>query len=174
LADFALLCAYLLVFVGTLFAVGGIQAVLLGFVIPFVVWNYAMGMTIYLHHTHPQVPWFRDTDDKARAEATNTELSLHVKFPGWWNLITHNIYYHPAHHFSARIPLYRLKAAQAELGKQDLLNIKTEKFSLAYLWRLTQQCQLYDYATNNWQTFHEATSSKGYSNTKRALLARTS
>jgi acyl-lipid omega-6 desaturase (Delta-12 desaturase) len=35
---------------------------LLGWAIPFAVWNYLMAFTTYLNHTHPAIPWFEDEE----------------------------------------------------------------------------------------------------------------
>jgi omega-6 fatty acid desaturase (delta-12 desaturase) len=40
------------------------EAWLWGFVVPFLVWNYLMGFTVYVQHTHPLVPWFRTKHDE--------------------------------------------------------------------------------------------------------------
>jgi omega-6 fatty acid desaturase (delta-12 desaturase) len=52
-----------------------------GVVVPFLLWNCLMGLTVYLQHTHPDVPWFRSAADAERHGAH--ELTVHVKYPRW-------------------------------------------------------------------------------------------
>ena len=67
-ADFAMLLGYLLAFNTGLYVFGGWSGVLFGFVLPFVVWNYLIGFTVLMQHTHPTVPWFCDREQWSRLE----------------------------------------------------------------------------------------------------------
>ena len=73
-----------------------------------------MGTTAFLQHTHPRVPWFR-TYKQARATKSQAELTVLVQYPAWYDMLSHNIMQHQAHHVSARIPWFRLKSAQRRL-----------------------------------------------------------
>jgi omega-6 fatty acid desaturase (delta-12 desaturase) len=128
------------------------SAVTWGFLIPFLVWNQLMGLTAFLQHTHPRLPWFRSKDE-ARASKTQAEVTMVIRYPTWYDVLSHNIMQHQAHHINPRIPWYRLKAAQRKL--QGLLgeSAVVERMSLKYVFSLTQACQLYDYDRNRWLTF---------------------
>ena len=120
------------------------QNLLYGFVIPYTVWNYLMGFTVYAQHTHPRAPWFR-TEEAAREAAGQEDVTVHLKFPKWYGLISHHIMDHPAHHVNPKIPLYRLKKAQDTLNDALGARAVVDKFTPAYLFRLSARCKLYDY-----------------------------
>ena len=150
--DFSLIFFYLLVFVGTLYAVGGVISVILGFVVPFLVWNGMMGATTYLQHTGRRTPWY-DSVGAWRRHGSDEQVTIQLRVPRWYGLVSHHVMDHPAHHFQPRIPLYRLPAAQARLN--ELLGERAvfEEFSPAYLLRTLRACKLYDYESRRWLDF---------------------
>jgi omega-6 fatty acid desaturase (delta-12 desaturase) len=155
--DFALLCFWGAAFILCLYAVGDIanspiSAVIWGFVIPFLIWNYLMGLTAFLQHTHPLVPWFRSREE-ARANRSQAELTILVQYPAWYDILSHNIMQHQAHHINPSIPWFRLKAAQRQLAGLLGANAVVESMGLKYIMRLTRTCQLYDYDHNAWISF---------------------
>ena len=40
-----------------------IEVIFLGYIIPFFSWNWIMGFTVYLHHTHPNIPWYNSEEE---------------------------------------------------------------------------------------------------------------
>jgi omega-6 fatty acid desaturase (delta-12 desaturase) len=155
--DFALLCSWGAGFIFCLYVVGDaiggpISAMIWGFVIPFLIWNYLMGLTAFLQHTHPLVPWFRSREE-ARANRSQAELTILVQYPAWYDILSHNIMQHQAHHINPSIPWFRLKAAQRQLAGLLGPNAIVERMGLKYLIRLTRTCQLYDYDHNAWLSF---------------------
>jgi omega-6 fatty acid desaturase (delta-12 desaturase) len=156
---FAIVAVYLTLFL-TLLALaplysdtGTLTAILLGFVVPHYVWMELVGFTVYVQHTHPQIPWFDDSADRLRVSAPET-VSTHIEFPGWLKLLVHSVYDHAVHHVQPRIPSYRLAEAQARLN--ELLGpaaIKTD-FSLAYFGDVTRRCKLYDFENCRWLDFN--------------------
>lgn len=120
-----------------------------GFVVPFLVWNQLMGTTAFLQHTHPLVPWFL-SQEEARAATTQAEVTVLVQYPAWYDLLSHNIMQHQAHHVSARIPWFRLKAAQRCLTPVLGPGVVVERMSFSYVMKLVSHCRLYDYASNKW------------------------
>ena len=157
LADAALLMAWLAawsagaVYAGSLAGNAWYASLAWGVVVPFLLWNCLMGLTVYLHHTHPLVPWFRSADE-AKRHGTE-ELTVHVKYPRWYGILSHDIMEHTAHHVHPLIPFYRLRAAQerlnALLGKDAIV----EPMTPFYVLRLVRQCRLYDYDRKEWTGF---------------------
>ncbi len=157
--DFALVTGYLTGFISILLIAGtylghttAIESVVLGFVIPYAVFNYMMGFTVYQHHTHESIPWF-DSNDERRVKGAPDEVTMHVKYPLWYNLLSHNIMEHTAHHVDPRIPLYNLAKAQSALV--DLLGeeMHTLRFSFGKLLCTLSVCKLYDYENHRWLDF---------------------
>jgi len=155
--DFALLSAWVTGFLITLALLEAthgrlVSAFLWGFVLPFLVWNQLMGLTAFLNHTHPLVPWFR-TREEARGSKTQAEVTVVVQFPAWYDLLSHNIMQHQAHHVNPRIPWFRLKSAQRRLSPLLGPTAMVEKMGVGYLLRLTKTCRLYDYENRCWLDF---------------------
>ncbi len=129
-----------------LFAVIG-----LGFVLPFILWNWTMGLVVYLHHTHPDIPWFADKKAWTRARA-QVSATIHLRMPKPFNALLHYIMEHPAHHLDAGIPLYHLKAAQKEL--EGLFgNCPNIHFTFREYLHVVRTCKLFDYTRGAWTPF---------------------
>ena len=112
-----------------------------------------MGLTIYQHHTHPQVAWYQNLKEWHEKVGSQGEVTVYIKYPRWYQFLTHNIYVHPAHHVNARIPLYRLHAAQAEFMRQSPELTHVIPFSLKGLLNTLHSCKLYDYDQHQWLDF---------------------
>jgi omega-6 fatty acid desaturase (delta-12 desaturase) len=157
--DFALTLVFLAAWIGALLwaaAPASVMAALgtlfFGFALPFALWNYLMGFTVYFQHTNARVPWYRTPAD-ARGVATQEDVSVHVKFPFWYEFLSHYNMNHAAHHVSPKIPIYRLKAAQAHLNALLGPRAVIVKFTPMMFWRTMAQCKLYNYASHRWVDF---------------------
>src|SRR5262249_44499234 len=84
-----------------------IEAIFLAVVIPFVIWNMLMSFVIYMHHTHPDVPWYASIEDW-RAQGGALTGIVHVQFPWAIRKAMLEIMEHNAHHFAPGVPLYNL------------------------------------------------------------------
>jgi acyl-lipid omega-6 desaturase (Delta-12 desaturase) len=165
--DFILVFTYMIAFTSTLIYIGmqashtnPIEVLLLALILPFLVSNFLIGVTVYQHHTHETVPWFKTTED-SNAYGSNEDVTMHIKYPHWYNLISHNAMEHTAHHVDPRVPLYNLSKAQTvlcDLCGQDLI---TMDFSLRNFFSTMKKCKLYDYENHLWVDFEgNPTSSK--------------
>ena len=129
------------------------EAVVWGFVIPQWVWNTLGGFTVYTHHTHPRVTWYRSEAAMQAAGAGQEDVTVHMVFPAWYGVISNHIMDHPAHHVATKIPLYNLHRAQARLNELLGERAIVERFSpLRYLANM-RRCQLYDYENRRWLSF---------------------
>lgn len=146
-ADFALIATFLATWIAVTAYLG---SVLFGMVIPFLVWNFLIGMTVYLHHTNPYVKWY-ETREEANLHVS-PERAIHLKFPKWYGVISHNIMEHPAHHVYPTIPCYKLHKAQEHLNSLNT-NVVIETMTLEYFWNVLTTCKLYDYKQQKWLGF---------------------
>jgi omega-6 fatty acid desaturase (delta-12 desaturase) len=122
-----------------------------GFLLPFLIWNWTIGFVIYLHHTHPDVVWYADKSAWLKAQGMlHGTVRYHVR--PVWNLLLHNIMEHAAHHLDAKIPMYRLKAAQAALARL-VPDIPVVELSFRTYWRSVRECKLFDFERRVWVTF---------------------
>ena len=122
-----------------------------GIAVPYLVWNWNMGLTVFLHHTHFAVRWFRSERDVERCP--QQELTIHVRYPRWYGWLSHEIMEHPAHHLDPLIPFYRLHAAQTRLIEVRGDQAIGERVSVRYVASLLRRCKLYDYERGEWTDF---------------------
>jgi acyl-lipid omega-6 desaturase (Delta-12 desaturase) len=89
---------------------------LVGIVLPFLVWNWGMGIAIFQHHNHPRAVWYanREEWDFFAGQVGST---VHARMPRWIDWISAFIMQHTAHHVNSRIPLYRLAQSQRYLER---------------------------------------------------------
>jgi omega-6 fatty acid desaturase (delta-12 desaturase) len=131
---------------------GGVAlALVLGFLVPFLVWTWTVGFVVYLHHTHPDVVWYADKAAWLKAQGI-LHGTVRYRVRPWWNWLLHNIMEHAAHHLDPRIPLYRLKAAQGALARL-VPDIPVVELSLRTYWRSVRQCKLFDFEQRRWVGF---------------------
>jgi omega-6 fatty acid desaturase (delta-12 desaturase) len=121
----------------------------LGVIVPFLVWNWTMGMIVLVHHTHPTVPWYGDVADWSYY-AGQVQSTVHIELPRPVELILHNIMEHTAHHADPRVPLYNLEQAQKKLEETYAGNIVVVPFTLRGVSATLRTCRLFDYENHRW------------------------
>jgi len=122
-----------------------VQALSLGFVVPFIVWNFLMGAVIYLHHTNPAVRWYED-ENKWPYPRFQEPCAVVIRFTPLVDFILHRIMEHSAHHLNALVPMYRLREAQRVLAPDAFVM----QWTLRNHIELTRMCRLYDYQNGTW------------------------
>lgn len=176
--DFAGLVVYLGVMATTIVILSVVSqqnigtGLLFGLVVPFIIWNYAMGLTVYQQHTSAGVKWYQSISELRDDVSSQSEVSIHIVYPDWYNFITHNCYYHPAHHVNAHIPIYNLRKAQQALEQADPGRTVKIPFSMKYIHQTLHDCKLYDYITHTWLDFSGHPTTKSLTSTVQADDAR--
>lgn len=157
--DFALIVTYLVAFMSMLIYLGNnlsytspSELLLFSFSIPFLVSNFLIGVTVYQHHTHESIPWFDSETEKEKFVAQE-EITMHVQYPRWYNIISNNAMEHTAHHIDPRVPLYNLAKAQKVVSKLIGDGMVTIPFSVKSFLRTMSICKLYDYRNHCWLDF---------------------
>ena len=89
-----------------------VESLFFGQWLPFLIWNWLIALLIFLHHTHPRIPWFDDSEEWSfyKGQILGT---VHVQFPGPINWVIHNIMEHTAHHADPRAPLSPGRSAES-------------------------------------------------------------
>lgn len=158
--DFMLVSSFLICQIGFLIYQGNIligttviEMLLVGFFLPFFVCSFMLGVSVYQQHTHESVPWF-DNNDERLIYGQIEDVTLHVKYPRWYNLLSHNVMEHTVHHVDPRIPCYNLKKAQTELNKLYGHKMRIMKFSFSDILMTIKNCKLYDYRQHRWLDFN--------------------
>ena len=152
--DSTLVTVFAALWIGGLimFAKGSLGvALLVGFLIPFLIWNWTVGFVVYLHHTHPDFVWYSDKTSWLKDQGI-LHGTVRYRIRPWWNFLLHNIMEHAAHHLDAKIPLYRLKAAQTALAKL-VPEIPEIELSMHTYWRTVRECKLFDFDRKIWVRF---------------------
>jgi omega-6 fatty acid desaturase (delta-12 desaturase) len=134
---------------------GGLVGVIAAVLVPFLVFNYFIALFVYLHHTHPDVPYF---DHKPEWSNTIGQVycSIVWRCSRLSELLIHNIMIHVPHHVDPRIPFYRLKRAYADLQREYGAYLHEYRFRWSTVLRTFRQCKLYDYESKTWYSFREA------------------
>lgn len=128
-------------------------SILFGWVFPFLISNYCIGIATYLHHTNPSVQWFKN---KKEASFFDRQLlsSVRMEFPKWFNWILMGIMEHTAHHIYPNIPAYNLMKAQRTLEQYNIGNVTIiEPVTIGTYTDATKRCKLFDFDHNCWTDF---------------------
>lgn len=123
-----------------------------GWIVPYVVWNYVMGLTIYLNHTHPDILWYKD-EASWNFHRANVLGTAHVKLPRWLAPLYSDALAHPAHHANTALPVYALPAAQEELRREYGAEMPAYALSWAEYLRICAACKLFDFERGCWTDF---------------------
>jgi omega-6 fatty acid desaturase (delta-12 desaturase) len=118
------------------------------FAVPWILWNFQIGWTVYLHHINPSIPWSRRsrwTKFRGQIEGT-TEFDM----PRWLDFFGHNIFHHVAHHVDPRIPFYHLPEASRALRGRFGAVMHSRRYGLREYGRITQRCKLFDFDREVW------------------------
>ncbi len=140
---------------------GGVWMWLKLLIVPWLLFNYGIGTTVYLHHIAEDIPWYpRHEWTKFRGQVEGTTI---FRIPRWLDFFLHHIFLHVPHHVDMRIPFYGLPAA-AEAIKAKLGDaVRERSLSLSDYIRATRRCKLYDFERKAWSPYPTAT---------RAFVAR--
>jgi omega-6 fatty acid desaturase (delta-12 desaturase) len=125
---------------------------LLGWLIPFVVWNYLMALSIFLQHNHPKVPWFDDRNEWS-FYGGNIRGTAHVDLPFDFLPLFKWVMLHHAHHALPSIPGYKLNEAQAKLIEAYGDDVVRYRFSVGEYRDIYRKCKLFDYDRKQWLDF---------------------
>jgi acyl-lipid omega-6 desaturase (Delta-12 desaturase) len=175
--DFLLVSLYLVSYLSLLTYIGqvsthssSIQLILLGFVLPFLIWNFMMGFTVYQHHTHETIAWNKSRKQREKFGGQE-DFTMHVKYPHWYNMVSHNIMAHTAHHVDPSIPAYHLDKAQNRLSEYLGDEIKVIKFSFSGFIKTLAKCKLYDYDKRIWLDFNGKPTSTSFNIAEEATFS---
>jgi len=134
---------------------GGIIGIVCALILPFIVFNYFISMIIYLHHTHPEIPFFDLKKDWAHSIGI-LYCSTIIHCSKFSKAMLHNITIHIPHHLDIRIPFYNLPRAYQEIKKEYGQYFHEYRFSWHMVRKIFKSCKLYDFENKCWLTFKEA------------------
>ena len=141
---------WLVVGVGGWFGKPPVESLLVGAILPFLIWNALISFIIFLHHIHPAVHWYPSVAAWS-AEQGAVRGSVHVQFPWPIGSMMLAIMEHNAHHLAPGVPLYNLPRMQLALAESTPLI--AWRFSWRGYCRICRICKLYDYDARRWAGF---------------------
>lgn len=139
------------------FFAGGLMGIVAAVLLPFIVFNYFIAMIVYLHHTHPEVPFF-DLKTEWSHSVGALYCSTIIHCSKLFRVLLHNIMIHIPHHLDPRIPFYNLPQAHKALKEKYGEFFHEYHFKWSYVFSIFKQCKLYDFENKVWMTFKEAKS----------------
>jgi omega-6 fatty acid desaturase (delta-12 desaturase) len=128
------------------------NALLFGFLIPFLVWNLFISFVTIVQHTSPNVRWVMPTGRPSTHEQ-KLRGTVHLRFPEAVDWFFHRVMQHIVHHVNPMVPLYAIKAAEKTVMAHEAGRVVIERWTPAYHWRLARDCKLYDTARDGWCDF---------------------
>lgn len=131
---------------------GGWIGVVSAVAVPFVVFTWIIALVVFLHHTHPEAPFFLDRKEWS-ATVGQVACSTVVRTNRAVELLTHRILIHVPHHVDTRIPFYRLERAWADLPPEITRQVQQYRFRWRTVLAIFRRCQLYDFDTRTWHRF---------------------
>ena len=131
----------------------GFWGIFCALILPFVVFNYVISLVIYIHHTHPDIPFFDER--KEWSHTVGAIFCTSVVYTHWFidNFLIHHILIHTPHHVDIRIPFYRLKTAYNSVKPYYADYIHEYRLNWSGLYQIFKSCKLYDYKKHIWSTF---------------------
>ncbi len=124
------------------------------FAVPFALWNYSIGISVYVHHISPDIAWHgRREWTRFKGQMEGTTI-LHI--PAWLNFFYHNIFLHVPHHVDMRIPFYHLDDASRAIVAKYGDVVRERRYGFADYLRATRACKLYDFASHSWRGYGAA------------------
>ena len=137
------------------FFAGGLIGIFTAVFLPFIVFNYFIAIIVYLHHTHPDIPFF-DIKNEWSHSVSALYCSTIIRCSKISRILLHNIMIHIPHHLDPRIPFYNLPQAHKALKEKYGEYFHEYHFYWRYLLDIFKQCKLYDFEKKLWMTFKEA------------------
>lgn len=123
-------------------------------VVPFLIFNWWIGFTVYVHHISADLPWpERKEWTKVGGQLDGTRV---LRAPWGMNLFFHWIFVHVPHHVDPRIPCYHLEEAADAIDEAFPGRLIDSKLSVREYVRTTKACKLYDFDSGQWLTYRQA------------------
>ncbi|MBS0204751.1 MAG: fatty acid desaturase [Planctomycetes bacterium] len=120
--------------------------------LPILVGQMVASTSEFIQHTHPDVHWYTEP---ALGDWTNrqAQTSVHCRFPGFLDRLSHWIMDHTAHHMQPSIPSYHLRKAQRSVETDRGDQVVTYHWSPRAVIEVLRVCKLYDDQAGCWTDY---------------------
>ncbi len=117
-------------------------------VVPFLLFTWIIGWTVYVHHIEPGMQWHtRATWTKIAGQLDGTTV---LRMPPGVNLVFHWIFVHMPHHVDMRIPCYHLEEAAEAIIDVYPDRVHERRFRWRDYLQATRCCKVYDFNAGTW------------------------
>ncbi|HEX4304302.1 MAG TPA: fatty acid desaturase [Rhizomicrobium sp.] len=140
---------------------------LLGWGIPYAVFSYLAAITVYLNHTHPDLPWF-DSEETWSYHNGNVRGTAHVTLPLDIFPLYSEVMQHTAHHANPGVPIYALAGDQAKLKALFGHEVKQYLLTVGAYRHILKACKLFDFERMCWTDFAGNATGPAYCDPLRA------
>lgn len=157
--DFAVLVAYngaflAMLSLAPLFApVSAASALILGCLLPMAVFATVTGGSLYMMHTHTDIPWFKGEPDR-QGDAAAYFCATHLSLPAPVSKLVHHVFSHAVHHAHPGVPCYLVPQAQQRLNELLGARAVSEPMSFRRTLATLKTCKLYDFDKHQWLDFN--------------------
>lgn len=125
--------------------------------IPWAIFTWLIGFTVYVHHIGEDIPWYpRRVWSKFKGQMEGTTI---LRTPRIMSVFFHNIFVHVPHHVDMRIPFYELPRAAKAIRDAFPETVREQRFTIRAYLRTTRNCKLYDFERGTWLPLSASTSS---------------
>jgi acyl-lipid omega-6 desaturase (Delta-12 desaturase) len=121
-------------------------------IVPFLVFTWTIGFTVYVHHVAPDIRWWPKREWSQYLGQMESTTVLRV--PRVMNLWLHNIFVHIPHHVDMRIPFHQLPAAAKAIAGS--FPVVEDKLTWRRYFRSVKACKLYDFTEGRWLPYSAA------------------
>lgn len=129
-----------------------IGALGLAYALPLFVFATLTGGSLFLMHTHKNVPWFKGELDR-KGDAASHYCSTNLTLPHVLSKIVHHVFAHSVHHAHPGVPCYHVPEAQACLDELLGESAVKEPMTVGGLISTLKTCKLYDFEKHQWLDF---------------------
>lgn len=123
-------------------------------IVPFLLFCWSIGFTVYVQHIHPDMPWAtRRGWNKVDAQLSTTTV---FRLPRPLASFYHSIFVHVPHHVDPRIPCYHLEEANDAIEHAYPDMVLDEKLTVRGYVSTTRACKLFDFEGREWHDYASA------------------
>jgi omega-6 fatty acid desaturase (delta-12 desaturase) len=123
-------------------------------IVPWLLFNWVIGWTVYVHHIDQRIPWHRRREwNKFKGQMEGTTI---LRVPRGLDFFFHNIFLHVPHHVDMRIPFYGLPAASQSILEHYPDVVAERPLHFRDYLEAVRSCKLFDFESGVWLTYEQA------------------
>jgi omega-6 fatty acid desaturase (delta-12 desaturase) len=133
-------------------------------VVPFLGFSFVIGSLVHVHHIQPDIKWWKRREwTKFKGQMEGTTI---LRAPKGLDFFLHWIMIHIPHHVDMRIPMYNLELAADAIRDAYPDIVHDEPLRFRTFIANTRQCKLYDFDTQEWLTYPQASARLAHGSTR--------